>query len=51
MSIELSVLHGQLTLSQFSLRDYGSTQFKEPLTIPAGSRAQFSVTRAKAGGA
>ncbi len=50
-SIELSVLHGQLTLSQFSLRDYGSTQFKEPVAIPAGSRAQFTVVRAKAGGA
>jgi len=51
MSVELSVLHGQLTLSQFSLRDFGSIQFKEPVTIPAGSRAQFTVARRKTGGA
>jgi len=50
MSVEFSVLHGQVTLSQFSLRDYGSISFKEPLAIPASSRAQFTVTRAPAGG-
>jgi hypothetical protein len=51
MRIELSVLQGQLNLSQFSLRDFGSTRFAKPLTVPVGSRAQFTVTRGKAGGA
>ncbi len=51
MRVELSVLQGDLALSQFSLRNFGGTSFKEPLTIPAGSRAQFTVARSKAGGA
>jgi hypothetical protein len=51
MSVELLVLHGQIALSKFSLRDYGSTDFKEPMAIPAGSKAQFIVTRSKTGGA
>jgi non-lysosomal glucosylceramidase len=50
-NVRLSVLQGRLTLSQFSLRDYGSMPFAEPLTIPAGSQAEFTVTRAKADGA
>jgi uncharacterized protein (DUF608 family) len=51
MSIELSVLQGDLALSRFSLRDFGTTGFKEPLAIPAGSKAQFTVARGQAGGA
>lgn len=44
-NVELSVVHGpQLTLSRFSLQDYGSISFKDvPLTIPSGSRAKFTV--------
>jgi len=51
MSVELSVLQGQLTLSQFSLRDFGVIRLAKPLTIPADSQAQFTVARGKAGGA
>jgi hypothetical protein len=49
MTVELSVLHGQLALSQFSLPGFGSLSFKEPLAIPTSSRAQFTVARAAAG--
>lgn len=47
MNVELSVLHGQVTLSQFALRDFGSLSFKEPVTIPAGSQARFTVARSQ----
>lgn len=42
-NVELSVLHGHLTLSRFSLQDYGSISFKDDLTIPAGCESQFEV--------
>jgi non-lysosomal glucosylceramidase len=51
MSVELSVLQGELTLSRFSLRDFGSADFQKPVTIPAGSAAQFTVPRSRAQGA
>jgi len=41
--VELSVLHGHLTLSRFSLQDYGSSRFKDDLTIPAGCESQFEI--------
>ena len=50
MNVELTVLQGQVTLSKFTLQGLGSTTFKEPLAVPTGSRAQFSVARAPAGG-
>jgi non-lysosomal glucosylceramidase len=50
MNVELSVLHGQVALSKFSLRDLGSIDFKEPIAIPAGSKAQFAVNRTPASG-
>jgi len=50
MSVELSVLHGQVTLSKFSLQNLGTASFKEPLAIPAGSKAQFTINRGSAGG-
>jgi len=50
MNVELTVLQGQVTLSKFALQGLGSTSFKEPLAIPTGSKAQFSVARAPAGG-
>jgi hypothetical protein len=51
MSVELTVLQGQVTLSQFSLQDFGNTSFKEPLAVPTASKAQFTVARAATGGA
>ncbi|MBM4027349.1 MAG: hypothetical protein FJ280_18375 [Planctomycetes bacterium] len=51
MSVDLAVLQGELTLTQFSLRDFGSTGFKEPLTIPAVAKAQFTIARNRTGGA
>jgi hypothetical protein len=45
MGVELSVLHGQLTLTKFSMPDIGGIDFKEPLTVPAGSSAKFTVRR------
>ncbi len=45
MEVELAVLHGQLTLSSFALRDFGDTSFKEPLMIRAGEQATFAVSR------
>jgi len=43
--VDLTVLHGQLTLSQFSVRDFGGISFREPLIIPAGSGARFTISR------
>jgi len=45
MNVELSVLHGGLSLSRFDLASYGSREFKEPLRIEAGQRAEFKVAR------
>jgi hypothetical protein len=51
MNVELAVLQGQVTLSKFALQGLGDINFKEPLAIATGSKAQFSVARAPAGGA
>ena len=45
MEGKLAVLHGELTLSSFALRDFGDTRFKEPLTIKAGHEATFTISR------
>ncbi len=45
MEVQLAVLHGELTLSSFALRNFGDTRFKEPLTIRAGEQATFAVGR------
>ncbi len=45
MEVQLAVLHGELTLSSFTLRDFGDTRFKEPLAIHAGEQATFTVGR------
>jgi hypothetical protein len=44
--IELSVLHGQLSLSKFSLRNFGDIQFDpdESGLIKAGQKVKFSVS-------
>jgi non-lysosomal glucosylceramidase len=51
INVELSVLHGQLTLSRFFAQDSGSISFKEGLSIPTGSVARFTVVRTPAAGA
>jgi len=45
MKVELSVLHGELTLSKFILREFGEGQFDKPLQIKAGEKAVFTVHR------
>jgi non-lysosomal glucosylceramidase len=42
-TVLLSVLHGELNLSKFSLGNGDSAAFKERLSIPAGSFARFEV--------
>jgi uncharacterized protein (DUF608 family) len=49
-NVALSVVHGRLRLSQFSLQDSGTIAFKETLTIPTGSQAQFEVLHPSAHG-
>jgi hypothetical protein len=43
--VELSVMHGDLTLSKFTLGDFGQARFKEPLSIEAGETASFRVRK------
>jgi len=43
--IELSVMQGELTLSKFTLGDFGQTQFRKPVTISAGQKASFRITK------
>ena len=43
--VELSVLHGDLVLSRFILRDFGQMRFDEMLQIKTGEQAKFSVGR------
>ncbi len=45
MEVELAVLHGELTLSSFALRDFGDTRFKEPLAVRASHKATFTTGR------
>ena len=41
--VELSVLHGELALSRFVLREFGYNQFDKPLRIKAGEKVKFNV--------
>ncbi|MCU0916453.1 MAG: non-lysosomal glucosylceramidase [Planctomycetes bacterium] len=50
-NVELAVLGGDVRLTEFSLKDFGTTNFRELLTIPSGSQARFTVPRRKMGGA
>jgi non-lysosomal glucosylceramidase len=43
IKVELSVLHGQLPLSKFILRNFGDIQFDKTLLIKAGQKVKFSV--------
>jgi len=43
IKVELSVLHGQLPLSKFILRNFGDIQFEKTLLIKAGQKVKFSV--------
>ena len=45
MKVELSVLHGDLTLSKLDLTGYGSCGFAGPVRIKAGEKAAFTVAR------
>ncbi|HCO93413.1 MAG TPA: hypothetical protein DIU00_05595, partial [Phycisphaerales bacterium] len=43
--VELSVMHGTLCLSGFTLRGFGRASFEEPLRIKAGEKVKFRVRR------
>jgi len=43
MIVELSVLHGELTLLKFTLRGFGCRYLDKPLEIKAGQKARFLV--------
>jgi len=43
--IEISVLHGELDLSRFTLRGFGRTSFDDIVKIKAGRKAAFTVSR------
>ena len=45
MKADLSVLYGEVALSRFNLRDFGSAQFDKCLRIKAGEHIQFLVVR------
>jgi hypothetical protein len=45
MKVEISVLHGELALSKFILRDFGQTQFEKPLFIKASEKIKFKTIR------
>jgi non-lysosomal glucosylceramidase len=47
--IELSVLHGELDLSGFTLRGFGQARFDDILQIKAGEKASFTVSRSASG--
>jgi hypothetical protein len=42
-----SVLHGELTLAEFDLTDYGSCVFEVPVQIETGEKATFTVARTR----
>jgi hypothetical protein len=41
--VALSVVQGKLNLSSFALENFGKVFFKDELTIPAGSIANFEL--------
>ena len=45
VSVELSVLHGELTLSRFTLREFGYREFKKTLRVRAGEKTAFRIRR------
>jgi len=45
MTVELSVLHGNLSLTKFVLRDFGYRDFEKTLQIKAGQKVKFHVAR------
>jgi hypothetical protein len=45
MNVELSVLRGELSLSKFTLRGFGQTDFDDTLRIKADEKAKFTVAR------
>jgi non-lysosomal glucosylceramidase len=45
MNIELSVLHGELSLSEFKLRGFGQARFSDILQVKAGEKVTFTVER------
>jgi len=47
MMVELSVLHGELTLARCELTDYGSCVFDVPVQIETGEQATFTVARTR----
>jgi len=44
VQIELSVLHGQLPLSKFILRNFGDRQFDKTLLIKTGQKVKFDIS-------
>jgi hypothetical protein len=44
-SVELSVLQGYLTLSRFTLSDFGTESFAPAKTIGKGQKIAFEVSR------
>jgi non-lysosomal glucosylceramidase len=47
VNVELSVLHGELALSRFILREFGYREFDKTLRIKAGEKATFRVRLGK----
>jgi len=45
MTVELSVLHGNLSLTKFILRRIGYRDFEKTLQIKAGQKVKFHVAR------
>jgi len=43
--VELSVMQGELTLSKFTLGDFGRVEFEKPLAIRAGEKAGFRIRK------
>ena len=43
--VELSVMHGMLSLSGFTLRGFGRASFEEPLRIKEGEKVKFRVRK------
>jgi uncharacterized protein (DUF608 family) len=47
MNVQLSVLHGKLTLTKFTLRKFGSHNFDKTMEITEGKDVRFLVERAQ----
>jgi hypothetical protein len=45
MNVELSILHGELSLSKFVIRGFGQADFDDTLRIKADEIAKFTVVR------